>query len=49
MKLKKTIYSKDERISQLENSLLEIQKRYNDELQRNDSIVLRCESDELLV
>uniref|UniRef100_A0A915DEY1 Uncharacterized protein n=1 Tax=Ditylenchus dipsaci TaxID=166011 RepID=A0A915DEY1_9BILA len=36
IKLKKTINSKEERISQLEDSFLEIQKRYNDELQRND-------------
>ncbi|KAI1707900.1 angiomotin [Ditylenchus destructor] len=46
-KLKKTIFAKDERISQLENNFLETQKRYNGELQRNDQSH-RGDSDEML-
>ncbi|KAI6205176.1 hypothetical protein M3Y94_00763000 [Aphelenchoides besseyi] len=47
LKLHKTLQSKDDRISQLETTVRDLQKRYNDEVQRNESTT-RNETDSLL-
>jgi predicted RNase H-like nuclease (RuvC/YqgF family) len=45
-KLHKTVQSKDERITQLESSMMELQKRYNEDMQRNE-ITTRNETEAL--